>query len=56
VVLAFDVSSTGEATNIKVAQSLSAQADEEAIRLLSNGPKWKAVKKKKSKGKIVIKF
>ncbi len=56
VVLAFDVSSTGEATNIKVSQSLSAQADEEAIRLLTNGPKWKALKKKKSKGKIVIKF
>jgi Gram-negative bacterial TonB protein C-terminal len=56
VVLAFEVSTAGEATNIVVAQSLGSQADQEAIRLLTNGPKWKAAKKKKSKGKIVIKF
>jgi hypothetical protein len=56
VVLSFEVSKTGQPTNIAVAKSLSSNADEEAIRLLTNGPKWKAKKRKASKGRIVIKF
>jgi hypothetical protein len=56
VVLSFDISKTGVPTNITVNQSLSSAADEEAIRLLQQGPKWRAKKKKNRKGKIVINF
>jgi Gram-negative bacterial TonB protein C-terminal len=56
VVLSFEINKNGEATNIKVTQSLSQTADQEAVRLLAEGPKWKAKKRKKTKGKIVIKF
>ncbi len=56
VVLSFDISKTGVPTNITVAQSLGATADQEAVRLLTEGPKWKTKKRKKGKGKLVIKF
>jgi hypothetical protein len=56
VVLSFDINKTGEPTNIVVNQSLGNTADKEAIRLLSEGPKWKTKKRKKTKGKIVINF
>ncbi len=53
VVLSFDVNSQGEPVNIKVAKSLCEKCDEEAIRLLKEGPKWK---KKEKKKKVTIKF
>jgi hypothetical protein len=56
VVLSFDISKTGVPTNITVAQSLGSTADQEAIRLLTEGPKWKSKNRKKNKGKLVIKF
>jgi hypothetical protein len=56
VVLSFDISKTGAPTNITVSQSLGSTADQEAIRLLTEGPKWKAKNRKKNKGKLVIKF
>jgi hypothetical protein len=52
VELAFDVDSKGQAINISVTRSLCEKCDEEAIRLLREGPKWK--KKKNRKGKITI--
>jgi hypothetical protein len=54
VQLAFDVDENGQAINITVIKSLCAKCDEEAIRLLKEGPKWK--KKKNKKGKITIEF
>lgn len=54
VELHFDVNSKGEPVNITVSRSLCQACDEEAIRLLREGPKWK--KKKARKGKVSIKF
>lgn len=54
VQLSFDVNSAGEPVNIAVIKSLCPSCDEEAIRLLKEGPKWK--KKKNKKGKVTIKF
>jgi TonB family protein len=54
VQLAFEVDKNGQPTNITVVKSLCDKCDEEAIRLLKEGPKWK--KKKNRKGKITIKF
>jgi hypothetical protein len=48
------VNDVGEPVNIKVEKSLCAQCDDEAIRLLKQGPKWK--KKKNKKGKVTIRF
>jgi hypothetical protein len=54
VQLAFDVDKEGQPTNITIVKSLCQKCDEEAIRLLKEGPKWK--KGKNKKGKITIKF
>lgn len=54
VQLSFEVDKDGKPINITVVKSLCEKCDEEAIRLLKEGPKWK--KKKNKKGKITIKF
>lgn len=54
VVLSFDVNRKGAPTSIKVDSSLSPQYDEEAVRLLRNGPKWK--QEKGVRGKVTIQF
>ncbi|MFL5807885.1 MAG: energy transducer TonB [Flavisolibacter sp.] len=54
VQLSFDVNEAGEPINIAVIKSLCTKCDEEAIRLLKEGPKWK--KKKAKKGKVTIRF
>jgi len=54
VQLAFDVDKNGQPVNITVVKSLCQTCDEEAIRLLKEGPKWK--KKKNQKGKLTIRF
>lgn len=54
VQLSFDVNSKGEPVNITVVKSLCNKCDEEAIRLLKEGPRWK--KKKNKKGKVTIRF
>lgn len=53
VELSFDVNSEGQAINIKIEKSLCNSCDEEAIRLLKNGPKWK---QKNKKGRVSIHF
>ena len=55
VELTFDIDSEGNPVNIKVTKSLCKECDEEAKRLLREGPKWKK-KKKREKGKITIAF
>lgn len=54
VQLSFDVDKDGQPTNITVVKSLCQKCDEEAIRLLKEGPKWK--KKKNLKGIITFRF
>lgn len=54
VQLSFDVDEEGQPTNITVVKSLCPKCDQEAIRLLKEGPKWK--QKKNKKGKLTIKF
>lgn len=53
VELAFDINKNGEPVNITIVKSLCQKCDEEAIRLLREGPKWK---KGKNKGKVKIRF
>jgi hypothetical protein len=47
-VLSFEINKNGNPKKIKVDQSLCALCDEEAIRLLVQGPKWKYINDKKS--------
>lgn len=54
VQLSFDVNHDGRPVNIRVEKSLCDQCDNEAIRLLKEGPNWK--KKKNKKGKLRIHF
>lgn len=54
VTLAFDIDSKGAPVNITVQKSLCSKCDEEAIRLLKQGPKWK--KKANKKGVLSIRF
>ena len=54
VELSFDIDKTGQPINIKVTRSSQCkECDEEAIRLLKEGPKWKR-KGKKSKATVSI--
>jgi TonB family protein len=52
--LSFDVDESGSPINIAVVKSDCPACDKEAIRLVSEGPKWK--KKKGKKGAITITF
>ncbi|MBS1576042.1 MAG: energy transducer TonB [Bacteroidetes bacterium] len=54
VELSFEVNKYGEPINIKVDKSACKECDEEAIRLLKEGPKWK--KKKNKRAKIAVDF
>jgi hypothetical protein len=54
VELSFDINKNGEPVNIAVVKSLCNKCDEEAIRLLKAGPKWK--KKKNKNAKVTINF
>ena len=53
VELSFEVNSRGEPVNITVTRSLCEKCNEEAIRLLKEGPRWK---KNKKKGKVRFNF
>lgn len=55
VQLSFEVDKNGVAKNITVDKSQGTDLDKEAIRLIQEGPKWKA-KVKTAKGKVVVKF
>ena len=54
VKLAFEVNREGQPVNITVVKSLCKTCDEEAIRILREGPRWK--KKNNKKGLITIRF
>jgi TonB family protein len=55
VELSFDVNSNGEPINIKVTKSLCDKCDQEAIRLVKEGPKWKK-KNRNRKATVTIPF
>jgi len=55
VQISFDVNPNGDPTNIKVEKSLCQKCDEEAIRLIKEGPKWKR-KGKKSRVTVTVPF
>ena len=55
VEVAFEVNSKGEPVNIKVTKSLCKECDEEAIRLIKEGPRWTR-KSKKEKARVTVQF
>jgi hypothetical protein len=52
VEISFEVDKNGEPVNIRVEKSLCAKCDQEAIRLIKEGPKWK---RKAKKGRTTVK-
>lgn len=56
VEVTFDVQSNGTVSNVNIAKSLCAACDEEALRVIKEGPQWKVKKGKKDKGKVKVKF
>jgi TonB family protein len=55
VEVSFEVDKNGEPINIKVERSLCSKCDEEAIRLIKEGPKWKR-KAKNGRAKVTVPF
>lgn len=56
VQLSFDVNDNGEPVNIKVERSLCKKCDEEAVRLIKQGPKWKQKNKKAKRVTVSVPF
>jgi TonB family protein len=54
--LSFDINQNGDPTNIRVEKSLCKECDEEAVRLIKEGPKWKKKNKKTKRVTINIPF
>lgn len=50
------LSKDGAVTTVKVAKSLCAECDAEALRLVKQGPKWKIKNKKVNSAKVKVKF
>jgi len=55
VQLSFDVNDKGEPIDINVKRSLCSPCDEEAVRIIKNGPGWKLNKKRK-KANVIVRF
>jgi CarboxypepD_reg-like domain/Gram-negative bacterial TonB protein C-terminal len=55
VEVSFDVNKNGEPVNIRVEKSLCKECDQEAIRLVKEGPKWNK-RGKKSRAKVTVPF
>ena len=56
VQVSFDVNENGEPVNVKVDKSLCKKCDEEAVRLVKEGPKWRQKSKKAKRVAITIPF
>lgn len=56
VEVSFDVKKNGKLSNVSIAKSLCGDCDEEALRVIKEGPQWKIKKGKKNKGKVKIQF
>src|SRR5437773_4576754 len=56
VQVSFDVNENGEPVNIKIERSLCQKCDEEAVRLIREGPKWKKKNKKNKHVTVTVPF
>ncbi len=56
VQVSFDVMNNGTVTNVKIAKSLCSECDKEVLRLIKEGPQWKAKKGKANTGTLKVKF
>ena len=56
VEVSFEVLNSGLITNVKVDKSLCNDCDEEVLRLIKEGPKWKVTKGRKARAKVKVKF
>jgi hypothetical protein len=56
VEVSFEVDKNGEPVNIKVEKSLCPKCDEEAKRLIKEGPKWRRAASKKGRTTVTINF
>ncbi|MBX9784036.1 MAG: carboxypeptidase-like regulatory domain-containing protein [Chitinophagaceae bacterium] len=56
VVLSFEVNPDGSLTNIRVEHSNCRQCNNEAIRILKEGPRWKSKSGKKETAKFTVQF
>jgi carboxypeptidase-like protein/TonB-like protein len=56
VQVSFDVNDHGEPVNVKVDKSLCNKCDEEAVRLVKQGPKWRQKNKKTKRAILTIPF
>lgn len=56
VEVSFEVGANGEPVDIRIEKSLCTKCDQEAIRLIKDGPKWKRAANKKGRTTITINF
>jgi hypothetical protein len=56
VELSFDVTQEGDPVNFRIEKSLCQKCDEEAIRLIKEGPKWKKKNKKAKRVTVTVPF
>lgn len=56
VVVSFEVNRKGALSDFKIEQSLGKEYDEEAIRLIKEGPSWKLLKGRKTKATVLVRF
>ncbi|MBL7732476.1 MAG: carboxypeptidase-like regulatory domain-containing protein [Chitinophagaceae bacterium] len=56
VQVSFEVDKYGDPVNIRVEKSLCSKCDQEAIRLIKDGPKWKRAAKKNGRTTVTINF
>ena len=56
VVISFQVNRHAGLSGFKIEQSLSQVQDEEAIRLIKEGPSWRLLKGKKARVMVIVKF
>jgi hypothetical protein len=56
VVVSFSVNKTGRLSDFKIEKASSLPFNQEAIRLINEGPKWKLLKGRKTRATIMIRF
>lgn len=56
VEISFDVRKNGSISNAKVDKSLCNDCDEEALRVIKQGPQWKVKKGRRGKSKVKVQF
>ena len=56
VVVSFKVNQKGELSSFEIEKSMSKAYNNEAIRLIKQGPAWRVIKGKKPKVKVIVKF